>query len=208
MLSFRDLLCFNAISVLSRFTHFCVDRKWTQHSCLWSKYDVWVFCVGRITFKNIFTLWTLLGRNIFALFCCRDLPENSSESFLLQGFAWKFFWKFSAAGMCLKILLVVIANGLSLFPATPRFWQQYGYYMCHCSIFLTPETCYLVFRVQWITWRSNLKYPSSALQCVDQPNHHQCHHVQAGGFRNGTDAHLPLSQQPRGSGTLDKPVRL
>ena len=107
MLSFRDLLCFNAISVLSRFTHFCVDRKWTQHSCLWSKYDVWVFCVGRITFKNIFTLWTLLGRNIFALFCCRDLPESSSESFLLQGFAWKFFWKFFAAGICLKVLLKV-----------------------------------------------------------------------------------------------------
>ena len=98
MLSFRDLLCFNAISVLSRFTHFCVDRKWTQHSCLWSKYDVWVFCVGRITFKNIFTLWTLLGRNIFALFCCRDLPESSSESFLLQGCAWKFFWWWSPTG--------------------------------------------------------------------------------------------------------------
>ena len=32
------------MSVLSQLTHFCVEQKWTQNSCLWSKndkYDVW-----------------------------------------------------------------------------------------------------------------------------------------------------------------------
>ena len=42
--------------------------------------------------------------------------EKDFCSFLLQDSVWKFF----AAGFCLKVLLVVIANGLSLFPATPR----------------------------------------------------------------------------------------
>ena len=38
-ISFCDFCCFGAISVLSWFTHFCVEQKWNQHSCLWSKND-------------------------------------------------------------------------------------------------------------------------------------------------------------------------
>ena len=43
MLSCRDLRCFDAKSILTRFTHFCVEQKITNKSCPWStndKYDV------------------------------------------------------------------------------------------------------------------------------------------------------------------------
>ena len=46
MLSCRDLRCFDAKSILSRFTHFSVEQKLTHKSCPWStndKYDVWVW---------------------------------------------------------------------------------------------------------------------------------------------------------------------
>ena len=39
LLFFRDLRCFDANSILSRFTHFCVEQKFTQICCLWSKND-------------------------------------------------------------------------------------------------------------------------------------------------------------------------
>ena len=49
MLSFRDLRCFDAISLLSQFAHFCVEHKWTEHSCLWSKNDKYdVYLVGEV----------------------------------------------------------------------------------------------------------------------------------------------------------------
>ena len=37
MLSCRDLLCFDAKSILLWFTHFCVEQKLTKKSCLWRK---------------------------------------------------------------------------------------------------------------------------------------------------------------------------
>ena len=40
-----DLHCFAATSILSHFTHFCVEQKFTEKSCLWSKndkYHVWL----------------------------------------------------------------------------------------------------------------------------------------------------------------------
>ena len=44
MLSWRDLHCFGAKSILSRFTYFCVEQKWTQKSCPWSKTDKYDVC--------------------------------------------------------------------------------------------------------------------------------------------------------------------
>ena len=40
-----DSRCFDAKSILSRFTRFCVEQKITNKSCPWStndKYDVWM----------------------------------------------------------------------------------------------------------------------------------------------------------------------
>ena len=55
MLSWRDLRCFGAKSILSRFTYFCVEQKRTQKSCPWSKndkYDVWIKLTLEKTLQN------------------------------------------------------------------------------------------------------------------------------------------------------------
>ena len=145
--------------------------------------------------------------NIFGekyLFCCKILPESSSESspecflkvllkvfwkFLLQDSAWKFFWWWSpTACHCSQPL--------------PGSGNNTGK-MCH-----NPESWNLVFGTLSPKWITALETWNPRHQHQHQPIHHQCDHVQAGWFRDGTDAHLPLSQQPRGSGTLDKPARL
>ena len=41
LLSCCDLRCFDATSILSHFTHFCVEQKFTQKSFLWSKNDTY-----------------------------------------------------------------------------------------------------------------------------------------------------------------------
>ena len=44
MLSCRDLRCFDAKSILSRFTHFSVEQKLTHKSCPWSTHDKYDVC--------------------------------------------------------------------------------------------------------------------------------------------------------------------
>ena len=44
MLPYCDLRCFDAKSILSRFTHFCVEQNLTQTSCPWSKNDKFHVC--------------------------------------------------------------------------------------------------------------------------------------------------------------------
>ena len=58
--SFHDLRCFDVILVLSQFTHFCVEQKWTQHSCLWRKKDKYDECLHPSNWRNV--QWRLLPK--------------------------------------------------------------------------------------------------------------------------------------------------
>ena len=51
MLSCRDLRCFDAKYILSRFTHFCVEQKITNKSCLWRQNDKYHVCIQAVIVK-------------------------------------------------------------------------------------------------------------------------------------------------------------
>ena len=76
-LSCCNLHCFDATSILSHFIHVCVEQKFTQKSCLWSKnykYHVWHTSRLRlgVSAKALAKFWRLIGfRKYFFLFTIR-----------------------------------------------------------------------------------------------------------------------------------------
>ena len=94
--SFHDLRCFDVILVLSQFTHFCVEQKWTEHSCLWSKkdkYDVWLLGGG---------VFVMLARNIVTTIVNKlitKISQNSPPNLVTHGivslFGTKYVTEFS-----------------------------------------------------------------------------------------------------------------
>ena len=64
MLSCCNLRCFDEISILLHFTHFCVEQKFTQKSCLWSKndkYHVWQWWWRCCLFRPFSSLYPTLS---------------------------------------------------------------------------------------------------------------------------------------------------
>ena len=94
-LSFHDLHCFDVISVLSQFTHFCVEQKWTEHSCLWSKkdkYDVWLLGgVFVMLARNIVT--TIVNKLITKI--SQNSPPNLMTHGIVSLFGTKYVTEFS-----------------------------------------------------------------------------------------------------------------
>ena len=94
--SFHDLRCFDVILVLSQFTHFCVEQKWTQHSCLWSKkdkYDVWLLGGGVFVMlaRNIVT--TIVNKLITII--SQNSPPNLVTHGIVSLFGTKYVTEFS-----------------------------------------------------------------------------------------------------------------
>jgi len=84
--SFHDLRCFDVILVLSQFTHFCVEKKWTQ-------YDVWLLGGG---------VFMMLARNIVTTIVNKlitKISQNSPPNLVTHGivslFGTKYVTEFS-----------------------------------------------------------------------------------------------------------------
>ena len=122
-----DLRSFVAISVLSQFTHFCVEQKWTEHSCLWSKkdkYDVWLLGGG---------VFVMLARNIVTTIVNKlitKISQNSPPNLVTHGIVSLFGTKYGT------IFLTQFSDDIN-----HQICHQIYHLMCHL----------IQHKIHWIT---------------------------------------------------------